>query len=130
MALVNFLRDNIQRLPKEVCPVCRELTLPRDPDELKLLYVASSKECRTDEEKKARKLAKAARPMRTHCGCWYHHKCLNTFMIEPPFGDGCLTEGCGSRVYHPEWPDDSNQLERSWARKMARKREMEDAALF
>jgi len=135
LATVTFLRDTIQRLPQEVCPVCRKLTLPTDPDDLTLLYrVASSggkdKEERTEEEKKARRVARGARPIRTHCGCWYHHKCLNLFMTEPPFGEECLTEGCGRRVYHPDWPDDSNQLERNYSRKMQRKKEFEDAALF
>jgi len=129
LAAVTFLRDMVQRLPREVCPVCRGVTLPEGPENLKGMYVGGGKEG-TEEERRARRVLRAARPMRTHCGCWYHHRCLNTFMTEPPFGEACLTAGCGRRVYHPDWPDDGNQLERTWARKMARKREMEDAALF
>lgn len=129
LALVNFLLQKIQRLPEERCPVCSDRTLPADPDKLKELFLRSS-DAKTDTEKKAIKLAKQKRPVRTYCGCWYHYKCLDKFMTEPPFGAACLTQGCGRRVYHPDWPGDIKELERAWAKKQARKREIEDAAMF
>eukprot|EP00592_Proboscia_alata_P004174 CAMPEP_0194369570 /NCGR_PEP_ID=MMETSP0174-20130528/17890_1 /TAXON_ID=216777 /ORGANISM="Proboscia alata, Strain PI-D3" /LENGTH=481 /DNA_ID=CAMNT_0039146595 /DNA_START=75 /DNA_END=1520 /DNA_ORIENTATION=+ len=124
-SLVRFLSEKIQLLPDEKCPVCTELTLPQNPDDLSLLYDAM-KEANTKEEKKARKEAKQICPIRTHCGCWYHYRCLDTFMTEPPFGDACLTINCGRRVYHPNWPSSMVTLERVWANKEARKREIED----
>lgn len=129
LALVTFLMEKIQYLPDAKCPCCGDLTLPSDPDKLKSLY-SSSSECKTDKEKKQRKKARAQRPMRCYCGCWYHHNCLDKFMTEPPFGAACPTPGCGRRVFHPDWPDDMRQLERAWAAQQARLREIEDAAMF
>jgi hypothetical protein len=124
--LVLFLKDKIQHLPEEVCPICMEPSLPEDPTILKSLYtnpVATAPEA----ENKARRMARKQRPVRTYCGCWYHHSCLHTFMTKPPFGAACPCDG--RRVYHPDWPSDMSQLEREWAHKEARKREIEDAAL-
>ncbi len=129
LALVTFLQAKIQRLPTEKCPCCQSLTLPADPNKLQSLYKSSS-ECKTAAEKKARKEARAFRPIRCYCGCWYHYKCLNKFMTEPPFGASCPTAGCGRRVYHPDWPGDIKQLERTWASHQARLREIDDAAMF
>lgn len=129
LSLTKFLIHKIQRLPYERCPCCKQLTLPQNPKELELLYLNSSN-CKTEKEKKARKLARQSRPVRTYCGCWYHYSCLHKFMTEPPFGSSCPTDGCGRRVYHPDWPDDIKQLEKAWASEQARKREIEDAAMF
>jgi hypothetical protein len=73
---------------------------------------------------------KKMKPMKTYCGCWYHKPCLNTLLTEPPFGIECPTDGCGRRVFHPDWPGDIKQLEREWAAREAKKREIEDAMLF
>lgn len=129
LALVTFLVHKITMLPQQRCPVCSERTLPVEPKELKALYAGSS-DAKTEKEKKARRASKQRRPIRTYCGCWYHYKCLNKFMTEPPFGAVCLTEGCGRRVFHPDWPSDMKQLERAWANRKAREREIEDAAMF
>jgi hypothetical protein len=48
-------------------------------------------------------------------------------MTEPPFGAACPFDG--RRVYHPDWPSDMKELERAWAAKEARKREIEDATM-
>lgn len=124
LSLVTFLESKIQRLPEEHCPICQELTLPSDPNALKALY-----DTMNTTDKKARKQAKQKRPIRTYCGCWYHYKCLDKFMTEPPFGAACPSENCGRRVYHPEWSADMGELERAWAMKQARQREIEDAAM-
>ena len=123
LSLVMFLETKIQRLPDEKCPICKELTLPSDPNTLKALYDPQSSDI------KARKQAKRKRPIRCYCGCWYHYACLDKFMTEPPFGAACPTPNCGRRVYHPEWPADMKELERGWAMKQARQREIEDAAM-
>ena len=129
LALTTFLKEKIQLVPDAKCPCCESLALLTNPNKLKLLYSTSS-ECKTEKQKKERKEARAMRPVRTYCGCWYHYKCLNTFMTEPPFGLSCPTSGCGRRVFHPDWPDDISQLERDWAGHQARLREVNDAAMF
>lgn len=143
LSLVMFLKEKIQMLPDAICPCCREPALPSDPKVLESLYLVG-KGCSTttsggggdtgvqqDKRKKEeRKRAKAMRPMRCYCGCWYHYKCLDQFMREPPFGASCPTAGCGRRVFHPDWPDDIKQLERAWASHQARLREIQDAAMF
>lgn len=129
LSLVTFLIQKIQLLPEEQCPVCKKNTLPKNPQDLKSLYL-SVNEAKTDKEKKARRAAKLKRPTRTYCGCWYHYDCLNKFMTEPPFGAACLGRDCGRRVFHPDWPSEIKQLERAWAMKQARLREIEDAAMF
>jgi hypothetical protein len=116
LSLVTFLRSKIQLLPDEKCPICKELTLPSNPEELKTMYTKEGN--------------RKTRPIRTHCGCWYHYSCLNKFMVEPPFGAACPALHCGERVYHPDWPVDRKELERGWANKQARQREIEDAAMF
>ena len=129
LSLIIFLKEKIQKLPLEICPTCAKPVLPPDPEELKSCYIALS-ECKTDQERKARKAAKAKRPMRTFCGHWWHYGCLNKYMVEPPFGAVCPVKGCERRTYHPDWPEDIKALERAWAGKQARKREIEDAAMF
>ncbi len=129
LSLITFLKEKVQKIPVEVCPSCQKNTLPSDPNELKALYISAS-ECKTEKEKKARKAAKAKRPIRTYCGHWWHHSCLNKYMTEPPFGLSCPAPGCSRRVYHPDWPDDISQLERAWAGEQARLREIQDAAMF
>ncbi len=42
----------------------------------------------------------------------------------------CPNFNYGRRVFHPEWPGDVKQLEREWAAKQARMREVEDAMMF
>jgi len=123
LSLVTFLEQKIQGLPDEVCPICNEPALPSDPSVLKALYDTQN------SDKQARKQAKRKRPVRTYCGCWYHFACLDKFMTEPPFGAACPTPNCGRRVYHPEWSADIKELERGWAMKQARQREIEDAAM-
>ena len=51
-------------------------------------------------------------------------------MTEPPFGNACPTEGCGRRVFHPDWPDDIKTLDRAWSALKARKREIEDISML
>lgn len=127
-ALVRFLIDRIWRLPEDQCPVCSTLVLPANPDELLTLYKSSKSDCESERAKKDRKRAKQKRPIRPICGCWYHYNCLDKFMREPPFGASCLS--CKTRVYHPDWSDNMQTLEREWANKQARLREIEDVKMF
>jgi hypothetical protein len=132
LSLVLFLKEKIQMLPDAKCPCCQSPAFPSDPTLLQAIYsgASSSSSSSSLDAKKERKQAKAMRPMRCYCGCWYHYKCLDKYMTEPPFGASCPTKGCGRQVFHPQWPSDRKQLEREWARHQARLREIQDAAMF
>mmetsp|Transcript_33990 Transcript_33990/g.68485 ORF Transcript_33990/g.68485 Transcript_33990/m.68485 type:complete len:471 (-) Transcript_33990:143-1555(-) len=129
LAVITFLTNEVKRLTSVKCPICSKLALPAEPNDLKALYLSHS-DAKTEKEKKARRMAKLQRPERVYCGCWYHHKCLDRFITEPPFGAECATDGCSRRVYHGDWPADIKELERAWAGKQARVREIEDAGMF
>ena len=124
--LVKFLVDKVRGLVEETCPCCKERVLPLDPTELNSMYGSNQ----TDKKQTKSTTKKKMKPMRTYCGCWYHKPCLNTLLTEPPFGIECPTPGCGRRVFHPDWPGDIKQLEREWAAREAKKREIEDAMMF
>ncbi|KAL3782905.1 hypothetical protein HJC23_004884 [Cyclotella cryptica] len=131
--LVKFLVDKVRGLVEEVCPCCKERVLPDDPNELISMYGPTDKNGSDHPQQKQhhpKSTKKKMKPMRTYCGCWYHKSCLNTLLTEPPFGIECPTVDCGRRVFHPDWPGDIRQLERDWAAREARKREVEDAMLF
>jgi hypothetical protein len=132
--LVTFLHNMIQQLPEEVCPMCNEKTLSADPTELSKLYLPVTKAL-PETEKKVRRIARQKRPVRVYCGHWYHFGCLEQIMTQPPFGANCTCSAttsdppCGQRLYHPDWPADNIQeLERAWAQRQAREREIADAA--
>ena len=124
--LVTFLVKKVTGLVLEQCPCCSKRVLPVCPDELKSIYNSSSS---SKSDKKAKEMRKM-KPYRTYCGCWFHKACLNKLLTEPPFGIECPNANCGRRVFHPEWPGDVKQLEREWAAKQARLREIEDAMCF
>ena len=143
LSLVTFLENKILRLPEATCPGCQQRSLPTDPKALSALYesnsnnknnnkksTSSGSSTKTDKkaaaEKKARQEARKKRPVRTYCGCWFHHECLDKLMREPPFGEACPVHTT-RRLYHPDWPADQAVLEREWAAREARKREVEDA---
>lgn len=126
LALVNFLVNKIQRLADMTCPICKAPSLPKDPKILSSFYEPAASVA-TAVEKRTRKVAQMNRPIRTYCGCWYHYKCLHTFMTQPPFGAACPVDAI--RVFHPDWPADMQELERAWALKQAKEREIEDAAM-
>jgi hypothetical protein len=130
LAVVTFLYREVNRITNASCPICSQSALPKDPNELSALY-QSHAEAKTEKGRKAKRCTKQQRPERVYCGCWYHHKCLDKYMTEPPFGAECAKEGCDhGRIYHPDWPASIKELERAWAGKQARVREIEDAAMF
>lgn len=131
--LVKFLVEKVRGLVGEVCPCCKERVLPVDPNELISMYGTPDKNSSDHQQQKQhhpKSTKKKMKPMRTYCGCWYHKACLHTLLTEPPFGIECPKLECGRRVFHPDWPGDIKQLEREWAAREARKREIEDAMLF
>lgn len=68
-------------------------------------------------------------PERLYCGHWYHLACVDKYLHEPPFvaeGKPCLV--CRRRVLTQRWDADHKTLERRWASKQAKQREVEDVA--
>jgi HEPN domain-containing protein len=127
--LVKFLLDKVHGLVEETCPCCKDRVLPLNPDVLKSMYGTADKAASNHQQQAEyhpKSTKKKMKPMRTYCGCWYHKSCLNTLLTEPPFGIECPTPECGRQVFHPDWPGDIRQLEREWAAREAKKREIED----
>ena len=126
LSLVTFLRRAIHELAEQECPSCHEKCLPVDPAQLASLYKAKTAQ------------AKRGRPVRVHCGHWFHFGCLDTLMNEPPFGIGETCSGrtsggdsCGKRLYHPDWSvDAASERERIYTQRQAKEREIADAASF
>lgn len=97
--------DYVHRLPLEPCQSCSTLVLPEEP--------AGAGAERGPH-----------RPVRTFCGHWLHHDCLDAWLTQPPFIRQCPV--CDRRIWHPDWPEDHKQLEKAWQVKEARQREMDD----
>lgn len=126
LPLVTFLVTKVQQLPQEICPICKDLTLPNNPNVLSSFYIPILP-ISSNAEKRVHQMAQQRRPVYTHCGCWYHYTCLHVFMTQPPFGATCPVHDV--QVYHPDWPEERDITERRWAMKQAREREIADAAL-
>lgn len=110
--LIDFISNHfILRLPVEKCQGCEKPLLPADPTKSAAVFDK-------DNKKRAR---------RVWCSHWWHHNCLNKVLTKPPFGlQGC--PACGLRVWHHEWERDIKRLERRWAAKQARDRELNEVA--
>ena len=112
LAVCQFLRNEfVHRLPSETCQVCGEKAFPSDPEKAKKIL----------GNPKAKR-----HPLRVYCGHWFHRMCLHSWMTQPPFGKCCSADGCGKRLYHPLWTSNIAKLEKDWAAKEAKKREMAD----
>eukprot|EP01038_Epipyxis_sp_PR26KG_P006293 gene6293-8667_t len=110
--VARFLVDDyICRLPREQCQACKMNIFPENPDNEAITNSNSTK-----------------RPMRTFCGHWLHHNCLDEWLTTPPFIRQCPI--CDRRIWHPDWPEDHKQLEKAWQNKEARKREVSDVSDF
>ena len=127
-AVVDFLMGAVCKFCERTCPSCGERILPQRPEELKTIY--DKGKSKTAEEKAAKKEAKRRKPTRVFCGCWYHTSCLDTLMLEPPFGESCPGSCGGREVYHPDYNDDKRVRERNWMQREARKREVDDVKMF
>jgi hypothetical protein len=123
LSLVKFMTAVIQGFTSQTCPGCDERIIPTDPANLAALYSSSS----TPATQKPSKATPKERPLQASCGCWYHAKCLDQFLTQPPFGDQCSAAGCGqANVTHPNWTASQSEREQQWALQQARQREMDD----
>jgi len=109
---IDFILSHFfEKLLTEVCQSCNIRILSDDPNDPTI----------TDPKH-------AKRPVRVFCGHWFHYECLDVWMTQPPFGKLC--PNCNRKVYHPDWPADTKQLEREWATKKAREREISEVLDF
>ena len=109
---INFLLTSFFfRMLTEKCQVCGEQILP-DSAEL--------------AAKRSKVKDGPLTPKRVYCSHWYHHKCLHNYLTKPPFGKPCPT--CGLMVYHLDWSSDVKKLEKAWATKQARIREISEVS--
>ena len=96
-------------LPHSVCALSGCRLLPASPDKA-LRYIEDKQHAR--------------RPVRVACGHWFHLRPLHHHLSTPPFCKPC--PHCGQRLYHPRWPSDDKKLEKAWAAKQAKARELGD----
>ena len=109
-AAAKFLVDEyVCRLPLELCQACQKPVLPDDPKDDAMTNPRSGR-----------------RPMRTFCGHWLHHNCLNDWLCTPPFIRMCPI--CNRRIWHPDWPEDHRVLEKAYLKQEERKREISDVS--
>ena len=121
LTAVKFLMEEyVTRLPAEVCQACKKLALPN---------LLAEGESRSENASGQQQQHSYMRPVRSTCGHWLHHKCMDHWLSNPPFLHHCLL--CKTdkiRIWHPDWPEDPKQLEKAWQSKEARKREMADVS--
>ena len=104
--MVKFALDDLLNVVvKSKCPICDKKVLPSDP-------------------KHCSKIPSKMKADRLYCGHFYHHHCLETYMSNPPFDDTCHV--CGAQINHHRFSDTREQLEKRWAQKQARQREIQD----
>ncbi|CAN0168225.1 unnamed protein product, partial [Hapterophycus canaliculatus] len=121
--LVDFLVNVFGwQLPQETCVSCGKRVMPEDPRH----------PCLRDAAHKDRPTRQARSQLLTHspvfCGHWFHYDCLRVWMTEPPFAKNCPR--CKHRVYHPDWPQEPKQLEKAWANRQAKRREVGEVRDF
>eukprot|EP01036_Dinobryon_divergens_P025885 gene25885-34477_t len=127
LTAVKFLMDEyVLRLPAEVCQACKKLVLPTQ-EGARSENISNIPQQQQQQQHQHSNM----RPVRSTCGHWLHHKCMDQWLSNPPFLHHCLL--CKTdkiRIWHPDWPEDPKQLEKAWQSKEARKREMADVADF
>lgn len=96
-------------LPQAACALSGAQLLPADPDKAQR-YLQDKHHAR--------------HPIRVACGHWFHLRPLHQHLSTPPFCKPC--PHCGQRLYHPRWPSDDKKLEKAWAAKQAKSRELGD----
>ena len=130
LPLIRYLIDTIYKLPEQRCPECQESALPSDPTVLASLFPTKTK---TTTKNGRKQPYLPQRPLHASCGCWYHYKCLETCITQPPFGiEAPSCKGCqqGPVEYPALWSKDPKELEEKWNRQQAKQREIDDVALL
>jgi len=117
LVCVEYLVKQFTSLPEETCQACKKKVFPKNPNIL-----------HEYEEDPKKYVNKGKYPQRCSCGHWFHHECLDKFINVPPFEKPC--EICKVKIKHPLFDTDLKSLERQWAVKQAKKRELDDISEF
>lgn len=131
--MFTFLLHNFGvRVCQERCQGCHKRVLPKDTKRVPVLYQdyqpPKDPKVKTGSSthRSGKKVKHPRRPERVFCGHWYHWGCLDHLMTTPPFGKHCPE--CDNQLFHPDWSSDVKQLERDWAMKQTKARELDDVA--
>ena len=68
-------------------------------------------------------------PERAFCGHWFHSKCFDNYINEPPFKRECPTEGCTKVLASNNFPVHAisvKQREKRWLQNQQKEGEMEE----
>ncbi|XP_023931502.1 uncharacterized protein LOC106155069 [Lingula anatina] len=107
-----MIRTCIKNYPAQKCPLCNEMALPENPQEI-------------INEPNHEKFAE-----RVYCGHTFHHGCLDIYMKTPPFTGGKKCPSCSNRIYHENWKVTPELAEARWAHQEARRRELDEVVDF
>ncbi|KAG8458905.1 hypothetical protein KFE25_004239 [Diacronema lutheri] len=120
LAIVRYVvQRTVRELPTQLCPVCAVTVLPADPHALRDALAQPAQ----------RGASARHEPIeRSHCGHWFHARCLEARLTVPPFRLACEAPGCGKDVHHPKWSERVDKLEKRWANEQAKRREIEELA--
>jgi hypothetical protein len=95
--------DLLLELPRKKCPISKKQLFPDNPKDIGTKNL----------------------PVRPSCGCFFSYKAFNEFMINPPF-DNKKCPNCGqNKIYHAKWKE-TRHLEKNYANRQARERELEE----
>ena len=114
---IEYLVKQFTDLPNQKCIICSKKVFPDNPKILQQY-----------ENNPKKYVNKGKYPQLCNCRHWAHHKCLDKFISEPPFGKQCPI--CKIKLKHPLFETDVKALERQWAVKQAKKRELDDIDEF
>lgn len=110
--VIEFLSEIIHSIPKKVCPICEKKVMPDDPKNV------------VHEPKHVLHADKL------FCDHYYHYGCLDTYMKTPPFEGGKKCINCNARIFHDKWKLPPTLIEKRWANKQARQRELDEVVEF
>jgi len=112
-----LLNDTGHRYPKDECILCKKQAFDIDPADV------------------ARNQKADLFVTRLYCGHIFHYKCLNEYMLKPPFknfegGKKCPWEKCKNRVWHDKWAVSPEILEKRYGKKQEDNKELYDMEDF
>merc|ERR1711934_405341 len=128
LTTLKYVFEQLALLPETLCQSCSQKVVPEDP---KMLAQQMKRCCGIKRRKgKSLQVLKDRKnddlPVRMLCGHWMRLRCLNEALTKPPFNKSCKI--CGRRLSHPAWDNDVKSLEKQWAQKQAKERELAEMA--
>jgi len=110
--VIEFLDEIFHYITKQTCALCKKAVLPDNPENV----ITEPK-----HELHADKL---------YCDHYYHYGCLDAYMKTPPFEGGKKCLSCNERIFHDKWKLPPTLIEKRWAHKQARQRELDEVVEF